>query len=125
MDIISHLFRRLDKRSLVAFFLPFILYTITLAPTIYNLDSAELTTAAATEGLVRATGYPLYMFLGHLWSKIPVGDVGYRMNLFSAFCGALTILLADRILRRLKVNGGAALARWVCSLPRRSFGASP
>ena len=103
-----HLLRRFDKRSLAAFFLPFGLYILTLAPTIYNLDSAELTTAAATGGLVRATGYPLYLMLGNLWSKIPIGDVGYRLNLFSAFCGALTILLAERILRRLQVNGWAA-----------------
>jgi hypothetical protein len=76
----------------------------TLAPTIYNLDSAEFTTAAATGGIVRATGYPLYLMLGRVWSWIPIGDVGYRMNLFSAFNGALTIALAERILRRLNVG---------------------
>ena len=30
---------------------------LTLAPTIYDLDSAELTTAAATGGIVRAAGH--------------------------------------------------------------------
>ena len=109
MNHFRHLSKRLDRRSLAAFFLPFTLYILTLAPTIYNLDSAELTTAAATGGLVRATGYPLYLFLGHLWSKIPIGDVGYRMNLFSAFWGALTILLADRILKRMHVNRWATM----------------
>ena len=92
---------RIDWRTAAAFGLPFTLYLLTLAPTIYNLDSAELTTAAATGGIVRATGYPLYLLLGRLWSWLPIGDVGYRMNLFSAFNGALTITLADRILRRL------------------------
>ncbi len=101
--------RQMDKRSLAAFGLPFLLYLSTLAPTIYNLDSAELTTAAATGGIVRATGYPLYLTLGHLWSKLPVGDVGFRMNLFSAFCAALTIMLADRILRRWQVGPVASL----------------
>lgn len=100
---------RLDLRSLLAFCLPFGLYLLTMPPTIYNLDSAELTTAAATGGLMRATGYPLYLTLGHLWSKLPVGDIGFRMNLFSAFCGALTILLAERILRRWQVG---PLAAW-------------
>lgn len=94
----------LDLRSMLAFGWPFLLYLLTLAPTIYNLDSAELTTAAATGGIVRATGYPLYLMLGHLWSWLPVGDVGYRLNLFSAFNGALTIALAERILRRLQVG---------------------
>lgn len=90
----------LPWRTTAAFGLPFLIYVFTAAPTIYNLDSAELTTAATTGGLVRATGYPLYLLLGYLWSWLPVGDVGYRLNLFSAFNGALTIALAARILRR-------------------------
>ena len=65
------------RRSIVAFGLPLVLYLGTLAPTVYNLDSAEFSTAAHTRGLVRATGYPLYLLIGHLWSLIPVGDVGY------------------------------------------------
>ncbi len=96
------------SRPLVSFLLPFGLYLLTLAPTIYNLDSAELTTAAATLGITRATGYPLYTVLGFLWSKLPLGDVGYRMNLFSALFGALTIYLADQVLMKWKVN-------WVAS----------
>jgi hypothetical protein len=95
---------RPDWPTLAAFGLPLILYVLTLAPTIYNLDSAELTTAAATGGITRATGYPLYLVLGKMWSWLPFGDVGYRMNLFSAVGGAMTILLAERILRRLHVG---------------------
>jgi hypothetical protein len=98
------LLERVDWRSMAAFFLPLLIYTFTLAPTIYNLDSAELTTAAGSGGLVRSTGYPLYLAFGTLWSKLPIGDVGYRMNLFSAVCGASTILLAERILRRWHVG---------------------
>jgi hypothetical protein len=99
---------RLDWRTIAAFILPFTLNLLTLAPTVYNLDSAELTTAAATGGITRATGYPLYLLLGYLWSWLPLGDVGYRMNLFSAFNGALTVALAERILRRWRVEPWAA-----------------
>jgi len=99
----------IDWPLLLAFGLPFGLYILTLAPTVYNLDSAELTTAAATGGLVRATGYPLYLLLGWLWPWLPVGDVGYRMNLFSAFNGALTVALASLILRRWRVGLWAAV----------------
>jgi hypothetical protein len=91
-------------RGLSCFAIPFGVYLLTLAPTVYNLDSAELTTAAATLGLTRATGYPLYILVGHLWSLLPVGDMGFRMNLFSAFQGALAIALTDRILRKLDVS---------------------
>lgn len=93
---------------LIAFGLSFSIYLFTLAPTIYNLDSAELTTAAATLGLARSTGYPLYILLGHLWSKIPLGDVGYRLNLFSAFFGALTVgFLAIILNKHFHVKGWA------------------
>lgn len=95
---------------LIAFGAPLVLYLLTLAPTVYNLDSAELTIAAANLGLMRATGYPVYILAGHLWSKLPLGDVGYRMNLFSALWGALTILLAAMLLRRLKTGWIAILA---------------
>ncbi len=101
--------RAIDWGSIAAFALPFLLYLLTLAPTVYNLDSAEFTVAAATGGIVRATGYPLYLLLGRLWSLLPLGDVGYRMNLFSAVAGALTIALAERILRRLQVGPWARL----------------
>lgn len=100
--------RYLDWRTIAALGLPCLLYGLTLAPTIYNLDSAELTTAAATGGLMRATGYPLYLMLGRLWACLPVGDVGYRLNLFSAFNSALTLALAERILRRWRVGPWAA-----------------
>jgi len=103
-------FMGMDGYSLAAFGLPLLVYLLTLAPTVYNLDSAELTTAAATAGITRATGYPLYLSLGFLWSHLPLGDVGYRMNLLSAVSAALTIGLCERILRRLGVRAAARLA---------------
>ncbi len=99
---------RLPRWAIVSFAVPLLLYVATLAPTVYNLDSAEFTTAAYTGGLVRATGYPLYLLVGRAWSRLPVGDPGYRMNLLSAVCGALTLALAARLLRRLGVGGWAA-----------------
>lgn len=92
-----------------SFIFPLALYLQTLAPTVYNLDSAELTTAAATLGITRATGYPLYILIGFLFSKIPIFNVGYRINLFSAVCGALTILFVERILTVLKINSRVKL----------------
>jgi len=95
--------------GLAAFSIPFLVYQLTLAPTVFGLDSAELTTAAATGGLTRATGYPLYLSIGWLWTRLPFGDVSYRMNLLSAFSAALTLLLCERILFRLGVRTVARL----------------
>ncbi len=96
--------------TLLAFLAPFLAYLFTLSPTVYNLDSAEMTTAAYNLGLMRATGYPLYLLLGKLFSLLPVGDVGYRLNLMSAAFGALTIALAYRIALRLAGRASLALS---------------
>lgn len=103
-NILSVFKNKAILRSVLAFTVPLGLYVLTLAPTIYNLDSAELTTATVTGGLMRATGYPLYLFLGRFWAALPFGDMGYRMNLFSAFNGALTLLFVERILYRLRIG---------------------
>lgn len=100
---------RWGRGDLLAFAVPFGVYLATAAPTVYNLDSAELSTAAYTGGILRATGYPLYLLLGRFWSRLPIGDVGWRMNLLSAVCGALTILLAYRLLRRFGVGPWASV----------------
>lgn len=105
----SHTFKKwlgkMDWNGAIIFTLPLILYLLTLSPTIYNLDSAEFTTAVLSNGLLRATGYPLYLIVGKLWSYLPLSpDMGYRMNLLSAVCSATAILFGELILRRFKVN---------------------
>jgi hypothetical protein len=90
--------------------LAFLVYLPTLAPTVYGLDSAHLTNAAYTLGLVHPPGYPLYLLLGHLFTRLPFGDVGYRMNLMSACFGALAIGLHYLLLLKLTHRPLASLA---------------
>jgi hypothetical protein len=40
-------------------------------------------------GFVHPTGYPLYLLIGHLFSRLPVGEVGFRLNLASAVFASL------------------------------------
>ena len=94
----------------VSFLLPFLVYLGTLAPTVYGLDSAELTTGAYCLGLVHAPGYPLYLLIGHLFTLLPIGNVGYRMNLMSAFFGALAATFLYLVLCRLCRRPLAALS---------------
>ena len=86
--------------------IPFLVYLRTMAPTVYGLDSAELTTGSYVLGIVHSPGSPTFLLLGHLFSWLPVGDVGYRVNLVSvagaaaamaAFCAVLLRLLDDPI----------------------------
>jgi hypothetical protein len=87
--------------SLLACGLPFLIYLRTMAPTVYGLDSAELTTGAYWLGIIHAPGAPLYLLLGHLFTWLPLGDVGYRLNLLSACAATLTVLFVYHILLHL------------------------
>ena len=92
----------------------FLLYLLTLCPTIYVEDSAEFSTAAAVFGVPHPPGYPLYTLLAGLFVRVlPFGDVGYRSNLFSAACGAATITLLWILVRRIGAGRIAALAATV------------
>jgi hypothetical protein len=83
----------------VLFFAAFLtLYVMTLCPSIYTFDSAELTAGAYSLGIVHPTGYPVYLMLAKLFSVIvPIGDIAYRVNLFSAVCAALTLVVLRRV----------------------------
>ena len=63
-------------------------YLRTVAPGVFTLDSPELTAGAYSLGIVHSPGYPVYMLAGNLFLKIPLGDVGLRMNLLSALAAA-------------------------------------
>jgi hypothetical protein len=94
--------------------LPFVVYLRTTPPTFYNIDSAELATAAATVGVPHPPGYPLYVLLGHAFTRLPIGDVGFRVNLMSAVWAAATLLLVYFIVMRLTPSKVAAIgAAWL------------
>lgn len=70
-----------------------LVYWTTLAPTFYNLDSAEFCIGVATLGIVHAPGYPLYLLSSKLLtSLLPGSDLGYKMNVLSALYATLSIL---------------------------------
>jgi 4-amino-4-deoxy-L-arabinose transferase-like glycosyltransferase len=80
----------------------FALYAATLAPTVLAGDGGEFQFVPYVLGVAHPTGYPLYTLLGWLWSHLlPVGDVAYRMNLFSAFWAALAVALVYPTVRAL------------------------
>jgi len=74
------------------------LYGFSLAPDIQGFDSAELTVGAYTLGFVHPPGYPLYMLLGRLFAEVPLGDVGFRLNLMSALFASLAACLLFKIM---------------------------
>ena len=70
----------------------FIIYLITLAPTVVKIDSGELTTVQTTLGIAHPTGYPLFTIIGYLFTLIPLPftDV-YKLNLLCAIWCASSV----------------------------------
>ena len=87
------LFDRIDViLSILAGVLALALYARTLAPGVLPWDSGEFQILAYQVGIAHNTGYPVYILLAKLFiTLVPVGSIAYRVNLFSAFMGALTI----------------------------------
>ena len=96
--------------------LAMVVYLRTLAPGVLGGDSGEFQFTAWLGGFAHPTGYPLYLILGYLWTHLlPWHDPAWRLNLFSALCGAfavaLTYLLAAAILHRTLRPGQGVIAR--------------
>ncbi len=88
----------------------FSLYVRTLAPSLLWYDSAEFQTLSYTLGMTHTTGYMTYIIISHLFTKIPVGDIAYRVNMVSAFFGALAAAQVFLVIRALGYRRAAGLA---------------
>ena len=101
---------------LIAFFcflMAAVFYTLTMTPSISSGDNGELTTAMYYLGIAHAPGYPLHSLIGKLATFIPVNNVAWRSNFFSALCGAVTIYFAVlvylKVLLSCRINRQIAL----------------
>jgi len=88
------------------FFLTLGLYLLTLAPTVVTIfdDSLEFQLVTYLLGIAHPPGYPLYTLLGWLFTRLPIGDVAYRVNLMSAVFGAVAVALTYLIALELIVG---------------------
>ncbi|HEX8599850.1 MAG TPA: DUF2723 domain-containing protein [Chloroflexia bacterium] len=70
-----------------------VIYLSTTSPTVNFIDSGELITALYEPGIAHPPGYPLYVLLGYVASHLLPGEVAWRVNAFSAFWGAMAVLV--------------------------------
>ena len=112
---------------LLCFTIPLLLYLHTLLPGLgITGDSMRFQSVGKVLGISHPPGAPLYVMVTWLVSQIPVGELAWRINLFSALCGAASVALLYLITVRLtggRIAGVAvaalmALARvfWLHSL---------
>jgi len=75
------------------FFASFGLYLATICPNIYWRDAPEFQTVAFQLGIAHPAGSPFYALSAKLFTFLPFGSIAFKVNLVSAFFGALLILL--------------------------------
>lgn len=78
------------------------IYSVTFARSVTVEDSGEFILTCATLGVPHPPGFPLYVLLGHLFTKIPVGIVSSRVAFMSAFFGAMAAAVITLIV--IEVN---------------------
>lgn len=97
--------------ALIAFAVMLVVYTRTLLPGTVGGDAGELQYAGPILSIAHSTGYPLYVILGFIWSKvIVIGTVAYRMNLLAAVSGAAGCAIVSWMVHRLSRNAIIAVA---------------
>ena len=80
----------------------------------HSHDTAEAQFSAPLLCVTHPTGYPIYLLLGHVFSRlVPLGTPAYRTNLLSAVFGVLACLVVRRLLRRL---GARELVAWAIAV---------
>ena len=76
-------------------------YARTLAPSITwahaGVDSGDFASAVACGGVPHPTGYPTYLLLAALFSRLPWGDYAFRLNLLSACAAAAAAAMLVRL----------------------------
>ncbi|MBI3553663.1 MAG: DUF2723 domain-containing protein [Elusimicrobia bacterium] len=72
-------------------------------------DSPQHVLSALTWGVSWPPGYPLYTFLAHLFSRLPVASPESLVNGFSGLCHAAACAVLFLLLRRSKLETGPAL----------------
>lgn len=88
------------------------LYVRTLAPSLLYGDIAEFQTLSYTLGMTHASGYPTQIMFGKLFTTLPFGDIAYRVNLMSAFFGALAV---GNVYLIVRLQGGWRIAGLLAS----------
>lgn len=67
-----------------------LIYILTLAPTVTFWDAGEFIAAAKVLGIPHPPGTPLFVMMAHVWAHlVPIGEFAVRTNLLSALMSAL------------------------------------
>jgi len=90
--------------SVFSLIIPLVIYILTLEPKLVGGDTSWYANQIPEMSIMVPTGYPTFNLLEKLFTYLPIGDLAYRLNLFSAVFGALTILFLFLSINKLVKN---------------------
>jgi Protein of unknown function (DUF2723) len=96
-----------------------LLYSWTLAPTVTLTDSGELIVVAQGLGVAHPPGFPLWVILAHLASRVPLGNIAVRINFSSALFAALASAMLALVVAELMITIPYLLTRKKKSAPQK------
>jgi len=92
----------LNKNILfIVLFLIIFIYIFSLPPVFSTGDGGELITASYGLGTPHPSGYPLYVQMGKIFSFLPLGNIGIRIEIVSVFFSILALFIVYLIIFRL------------------------
>lgn len=97
--------------AVVTALLTLTLFIATLRPDVGGTeDSPKFQFIGEVLGTAHSPGYPFYVMATWLFTRVDLGTLAYRVNLFSAVCGALSCMCIFLTARRLGVTTLLSLA---------------
>ena len=95
--------------ALALFLACLVLYWPTLSPSVVVGDGGEFQMVSHLLGVPHRTGYPLFVLLGWVVTRLPLGgDVAYRLTLLSMVSASAAMALFFLLLRELDVRKSVA-----------------
>ncbi|HAW50175.1 TPA: hypothetical protein DCX16_04430 [bacterium] len=83
------------------FFVSYSIYLFCLPSTVGFGDSGDFITSSYVLGIAHPSGYPLYMVLGHLFSYIPISNIGMKITLMSCIFSSVTSTILYFLIMKL------------------------